>query len=142
MAISGVFSSFLVGRTATLAKSSSSSLPRLIAAPPTHSRVSMRTVTYAAASKLGTKTEKRDPRGIMKPRRASSEIQVFLGGVPETPRKNPVLKQIREYIKLYKLQDPQNKKIIICNGVLKKIFGGKERVGFVEIAGLINHHFK
>ncbi|KAK6946018.1 SWIB/MDM2 domain, partial [Dillenia turbinata] len=37
--------------------------------------------------------------------------------------------------------DPENKKIIVCDEKLKKIFGGKDRVGFLEIAGLINPHF-
>ena len=39
------------------------------------------------------------------------------------------------------LQDPQNKKVIICDEKLKKIFEGKDRVGFLEIAKLIGPHF-
>lgn len=38
-------------------------------------------------------------------------------------------------------QDPENKKIIICDEKLKKIFKGNERVGFLEVAGLISPHF-
>ncbi|MBA0833551.1 hypothetical protein Goarm_005986 [Gossypium armourianum] len=37
--------------------------------------------------------------------------------------------------------DPENKKIINCDEKLKKIFGGKDRIGFLEIAGLISPHF-
>ncbi|KAL6546135.1 hypothetical protein OROGR_010009 [Orobanche gracilis] len=37
--------------------------------------------------------------------------------------------------------NPANKKVIICDEKLKKIFGGRECVGFLEIAGLINPHF-
>ncbi|KAL5993857.1 hypothetical protein ACLOJK_038214 [Asimina triloba] len=37
--------------------------------------------------------------------------------------------------------DPENKKIIVCDEKLKKLFGGKDRVGFLEISGLINPHF-
>ncbi|KAJ0010549.1 hypothetical protein Pint_33759 [Pistacia integerrima] len=37
--------------------------------------------------------------------------------------------------------DPENKKVIVCDEKLKKIFGGKDRVGFLEIAGLISPHF-
>ncbi|TXG64169.1 hypothetical protein EZV62_011163 [Acer yangbiense] len=37
--------------------------------------------------------------------------------------------------------DPENKKVIICDEKLKKIFAGKDRVGFLEIAGLISPHF-
>ncbi|KAK6916358.1 SWIB/MDM2 domain [Dillenia turbinata] len=39
------------------------------------------------------------------------------------------------------VMDPENKKIIVCEKKLKKFFGGKVYVGFVEIAGLINPHF-
>jgi len=42
---------------------------------------------------------------------------------------------------LFFLQDPQNKKVIICDEKLKKIFDGKDRVGFLEIAKLIGPHF-
>ncbi|KAG6793115.1 hypothetical protein POTOM_002306 [Populus tomentosa] len=37
--------------------------------------------------------------------------------------------------------DPSNKKNIICDEKLKKIFPGRDQVGFLEIAGLISPHF-
>ncbi|KAL6522533.1 hypothetical protein OROMI_031491 [Orobanche minor] len=37
--------------------------------------------------------------------------------------------------------DPADKKVIICDEKLKKIFGGRDCVGFLDIAGLINPHF-
>lgn len=43
------------------------------------------------------------------------------------------------FIAIFK--DPENKKVIICDEKLKKIFGGRDRVGFLEIAGLISPHF-
>ena len=45
------------------------------------------------------------------------------------------------YVHFKTKQDPENKKVIICDEQLKKIFGGKDRVGFLEIAGLISPHF-
>lgn len=42
---------------------------------------------------------------------------------------------------MFVLQDPQDKKVIICDEKLKKIFAGKDRVGFLEIAKLIGPHF-
>ncbi|XP_068654756.1 protein TRI1-like [Aristolochia californica] len=92
-----------------------------------------------AASKQAT-TGKREPRGIMKPRPVSAEMQALVG-VPEIPR-TQALKQIWAYIKEHNLQDPENKKIIVCDEKLKKIFGGKDRVGFLEISGLLNPHFR
>ncbi|KAL5710939.1 hypothetical protein ACHQM5_021444 [Ranunculus cassubicifolius] len=35
----------------------------------------------------------------------------------------------------------ENKKIIVCDEKLKQIFAGKDRVGFLEISGLLNPHF-
>lgn len=75
----------------------------------------------------------------MKPRPVSPEMQAVVG-VPEIPR-TQALKLIWAYIKENNLQDPENKKVIICDEKLKKIFGGKDRVGFLEIAGLISPHF-
>ncbi|KAK1323278.1 hypothetical protein QJS10_CPA02g00340 [Acorus calamus] len=106
-------------------------------------------------------TGKREPRGITKPRPISPAMQELLG-VSEIPR-TQALKQIWAYIKEHNLQevlevvisypvafeileeefegDPDNKRVIVCDEKLKKIFAGKERVGFLEISGLINPHF-
>ncbi|KAL8553416.1 hypothetical protein ACS0TY_001910 [Phlomoides rotata] len=100
----------------------------------------VRTVTVMTASKPATETKKREPRGIMVPRRVSPEMQAFLGGVAEIPR-TQALKEIWAHIKQHNLQDPADKKVIICDEKLKQIFGGRECVGFLEIAGLISPHF-
>ncbi|KAJ6896298.1 hypothetical protein NC651_022496 [Populus alba x Populus x berolinensis] len=91
-------------------------------------------VTCATAS-----TGNRAPRGIMKPRRVSPEMADFVGA-PEVSR-TQALKLIWAHIKEQNLQDPSNKKNIICDEKLKKIFAGKDQVGFLEIAGLISPHF-
>ncbi|CAA2999058.1 upstream activation factor subunit spp27-like [Olea europaea subsp. europaea] len=59
--------------------------------------------TLAAVSKSATETNKREPRGIMKPRRVSPEMQAFLGGVSEISR-TQALKEIWAYIKQHDLQ--------------------------------------
>eukprot|EP01018_Ginkgo_biloba_P001737 Gb_09375 [translate_table: standard] len=38
-------------------------------------------------------------------------------------------------------EDPANKKEIVCDENLKSIFAGRERVGFLEVAKLMNPHF-
>ncbi|KAH9623566.1 hypothetical protein KSS87_013170 [Heliosperma pusillum] len=80
----------------------------------------------------------RKPRGIMKPRPISPELQEFVGA-SEISR-TQALKVIWAHIKANNLQDPQNKKIIVCDEKLKKIFAGKETVGFLQISGLITPH--
>ncbi|XP_042507264.1 upstream activation factor subunit UAF30-like [Macadamia integrifolia] len=122
----------------------SSSTLRLAAPPPPPSPATIctvRLVTSAAASSkpASSSTGKRQPRGITKPKPISPAMQELLG-VPEIPR-TQALKQIWAYIKKHNLQDPENKKIIVCDEKLKNIFGGREHVGFLEISGLITPHF-
>ncbi|GER29001.1 SWIB/MDM2 domain superfamily protein [Striga asiatica] len=132
----GVFSSIFPANTAPLARLS----PTAVRLVPTNLRP-MRTVTIvAAASKAAVEKKKREPKGIMKPQRVSPEMQAFLGGTTEIPR-TQALKEIWAYIKQHNLQDPADKKVIVCDEKLKKIFGGRERVGFLEIARLISPHF-
>ncbi|CAM8907017.1 unnamed protein product [Rhodiola kirilowii] len=99
----------------------------------------IRLAISATAAKTSAASGKREPRGITKPKRVSPEMQAFLG-VEEIPR-TQALKEIWAYIKQHDLQDPQNKKVIICDQKLKTIFADKDRVGFLEIAGLISPHF-
>ncbi|KAL6494684.1 hypothetical protein OROGR_031484 [Orobanche gracilis] len=132
----GVFSSFLPADKVSFCNSSSFAIIRLV---PANVRVS-RPMTISAATKPDTETKSREPKGIMKPRRVSKEMQAFLGGASEIPR-TQVVKEIWAYIKQHNLQDPADKKVIICDEKLKKIFGGRDCVGFLDIAGLINPHF-
>lgn len=39
------------------------------------------------------------------------------------------------------VQNPQNKREIICDTKLKAIFDGKDTVGFLEIGKLLSPHF-
>ncbi|CAD5189813.1 uncharacterized protein LOC135642264 [Musa acuminata AAA Group] len=98
----------------------------------------------AAASRVAAEAApdasgKRRPRGITKSRPVSPELQAVVGEA-EIPR-TQALKKIWAYIKENNLQDPDNKRIIVCDEKLKKIFGGRDRVGFLEITGLLNPHF-
>lgn len=116
---------------------------------PVAGRVAVRVVA-AAAEGAGAEAEaegkpkpkkKRAASGIMKPKPISPELREFVGGAAELPR-TEALKIIWAHIKGNNLQDPENKKIIVCDEKLKKIFGGRERVGFLEISGLLNPHFQ
>uniref|UniRef100_A0ACD5YJ74 Uncharacterized protein n=1 Tax=Avena sativa TaxID=4498 RepID=A0ACD5YJ74_AVESA len=112
---------------------------------PTAGRVAVRVV--AAAEGAGPeadgkpKPKKRAASGIMKPKPISPELREFVGGAAELPR-TEALKIIWAHIKGNNLQDPANKKIVVCDEKLKKIFGGRDRVGFLEISGLLNPHFQ
>ncbi|PKU71750.1 upstream activation factor subunit spp27 [Dendrobium catenatum] len=128
----GCSSSFICGETVG---SRAARLPRLKPATLSY-RASASAKTTVISEETGPK---KPARGITKPKPVSPAMQAFLG-VKEIPR-TQALKQIWAYIKQNNLQDPENKKIIVCDEKLKSIFGGRDRVGFLEISGLLNPHF-
>ncbi|XP_021758759.1 upstream activation factor subunit UAF30-like [Chenopodium quinoa] len=78
-------------------------------------------------------------RGILKPVPVSPTLSQFIGS--NEASRTEVVKKIWDYIKLHNLQNPENKKEIICDEKLKVLFSGKDRVGFLEIAKLLSVHF-
>ncbi|KAM0935753.1 putative transcription regulator SWI/SNF-BAF60b family [Dioscorea sansibarensis] len=78
--------------------------------------------------------------GILKPLAVSPAMRDFLG-VPEVSRPD-ALKKIWEHIKLHQLQNPANKREILCDEMLKSIFDGRDKVGMLEIAKLVFSHFQ
>ncbi|WOK92332.1 hypothetical protein Cni_G01023 [Canna indica] len=123
-------------------RASSVALPHRAVLRP--SSVPPRRWTAASASRVAAEASpdasgKRRPRGITKPRPVSPELQAVVGEA-EIPR-TQALKKIWAYIKENNLQDPDNKRVIVCDDKLKNIFG-RERVGFLEISGLLNPHFR
>ncbi|KAK7367140.1 hypothetical protein VNO80_09149 [Phaseolus coccineus] len=77
--------------------------------------------------------------GIQKAVPVSSELGNFVGA-SEVSR-TVAVKKVWEYIKQQNLQNPSNKKEVFCDAKLKTIFGGKDKVGFTEIASLLSNHF-
>lgn len=52
-----------------------------------------------------------------------------------------VTKKIWEYIKAHKLQDPKNKRLIVPDAKLAKIFGSKEPIDMLKLASVLSPHF-
>ncbi|MEK7144573.1 MAG: SWIB/MDM2 domain-containing protein [Patescibacteria group bacterium] len=72
-----------------------------------------------------------------KPQNLSSALQAVVGSGP-MPR-TEVVKQLWVYIKKHNLQNPQNKRNILCDEKLKAVFG-KGEVTMFEMGGLIGKH--
>lgn len=68
----------------------------------------------------------------------SSDLQAVVGAGP-MPR-TEVTKKLWEYIKKNNLQNPQNKRNILADEKLKKIFGGKGEVTMFEMTKLVSAH--
>lgn len=76
--------------------------------------------------------------GFMKPMKISPELSEVIGAGP-MPR-SEVVKKLWVYIKKNKLQDENNKRNIVADENLKKVFGGKGTVDMFEMTKLVSKH--
>ena len=74
----------------------------------------------------------------MKPMQISEDLAVVVGKGP-MPR-SEVVKKLWAYIKKANLQDPKNKRNIVADAALKKVFGGKAVVNMFEMTKLVSKH--
>ena len=75
---------------------------------------------------------------FMKPMTISEELAEVVGKGP-MPR-SEVVKKLWVYIKKLDLQDPKNKRNIVADDKLKKVFGGKAVVNMFEMTKLVSKH--
>jgi upstream activation factor subunit UAF30 len=75
---------------------------------------------------------------FMKPMNLSEELEAVTGKGP-MPR-SEVVKALWVYIKKNNLQDPENKRNIVADEKLKKVFGGKGSVSMFEMTKLVSKH--
>ena len=96
----------------------------------------------SAAAKPKADKKPVDPnnlRGIMRPVPVSDALRKF-GGAAHISRSG-VLKIVWDYIKAKDLQNPLNKREIICDEKLKTIFPGRDTVHMMEVTKLLSPHF-
>lgn len=75
---------------------------------------------------------------FMKPVRVSDELAVIIGNGP-MPR-TEVMKRLWDYIKKHKLQDPQNKRNIIPDQKLAKVFGSTQAINMFKMTSKVSGH--
>lgn len=75
---------------------------------------------------------------FMQPMKLSDELADVVGKGP-MPR-TEVTKKLWEYIKKHKNQDPNNRRDIIPDEKLAKVFGTKEAVNMFQMTKLVNNH--
>lgn len=101
---------------------------------------------YFKKSKFGKKPDKEKPSKDKKKKitrtqisyKLSKELQEIVGA-PELSRPE-VTKKVWEYIKAHNLQDPKNKRRIIPDAKLAKIFGNKNPLDMMQLAKVLNKH--
>lgn len=74
----------------------------------------------------------------MKPMKLSADLEAVVGKGP-MPR-SEVTSKLWVYIKANNLQDPADKRTIVADEKLKKVFGGEARVNMMKIAGFVSKH--
>ncbi|MCH9631041.1 MAG: hypothetical protein S4CHLAM37_10530 [Chlamydiia bacterium] len=75
---------------------------------------------------------------FMQPMKLSDELADVVGKGP-MPR-TEVTKKLWEYIKKHKNQDPNNRRDIIPDEKLAKVFGTKKAVNMFQMTKLVNNH--
>jgi chromatin remodeling complex protein RSC6 len=73
----------------------------------------------------------------MKPLKPSAELALVVGPAPLA--RTEVTKRLWDYIKAHKLQNPANKRNILCDGPLHAVMG-KDEVTMFEMTGLVGKH--
>lgn len=76
---------------------------------------------------------------FMKPLQPSAELAAVVGSSP-LPR-SEVVSLLWEYIRKHDLQNPQNKREILADAILERVFG-KKKVTMFEMNKLISGHLK
>ncbi|MCK4934308.1 MAG: type I DNA topoisomerase [Simkaniaceae bacterium] len=69
----------------------------------------------------------------------SPELSSFTGEAEMT--RGNVTKKVWEYIKANNLQDPKNKRLIVPDAKLTKIFGSSDPIDMMKLAGILSPHF-
>ena len=77
---------------------------------------------------------------LLKPMNLSADLEAVTGKGPMA--RGQVIKKLWEYIKKHNLQNPQNKRNIMADDKLKKVFGGKGEVSMFEMTKLVSAHLK
>lgn len=84
------------------------------------------------------KEKKKRKAGTQPPYRLSKELQEVVG--KDILPRPQVVKAIWVYIKEHDLQNPDDKREILCDDKLKKIMGGKDRVTMFNMNTHVTHH--
>ena len=78
--------------------------------------------------------------GLARPVTPSADLAQICGSDP-LPR-GQVVSKVWDHIRKNNLQNPQNKREIMADDKLRKIFGGKDRVSMFEMNKHLSNHLK
>jgi chromatin remodeling complex protein RSC6 len=88
-------------------------------------------------SETTKKTARKPNAAFMKAIKPSAELAAVIGETPVA--RTEAVKLIWDYIKSHNLQNPANKRNILADDKLSKVFG-KDEVTMFELTGLLGKH--
>ena len=103
-------------------------------------KATKKTATKKAAPKKKA-ASKRKPNAAFMRKLTVSEALAAVIGAGERAR-TEVVSAIWKYIKKHNLQDPKNRRNILADEKLKKVFGGKGVVNMFEMTKHVSKHLK
>ncbi len=99
--------------------------------------------TKASSKKTKTIAKKTTKKKEAAPKKQTlyqpSEILAKIVG-PESLSRPEATKKVWDYIKAHKLQDPKNKRLIVTDSKLEKLFGHKDKTDMMKLAGYLSKH--
>lgn len=93
----------------------------------------------SASAAASTNKASKASSAFMRALTPSPELAALVGAEP-LPR-TEVTKRLWEYIKSHNLQNPANKRNILCDAALKRVMG-KDEVTMFEMTGLVGAHLR
>ncbi|KAL7570738.1 hypothetical protein ACA910_017860 [Epithemia clementina (nom. ined.)] len=93
----------------------------------------------AAEKAAKTARRKAAAAGTQPPWRLSDELQAVVGGASTLPRPQ-VVSKIWEYIRAHNLQNPKDKREILCDDKLSRVMGGQTTVTMFTLNRYISPH--
>ena len=99
----------------------------------------VKTAAAKAAKPTATKAAGTKPNALQQPLKPSAELGAIVGASP-LPR-GEVVSKVWDYIKKHNLQNPENKREIMADDKLKKVFG-KDKATMFEMNKYLAQHLK
>jgi len=87
-----------------------------------------------------SKASEGKPTALQKPLQPSKELAAVVGTSP-LPR-GEVVSKIWEYIRSHNLQNPEDRREILADDKLRKVFGNKDKVTMFEMNKHLAQHLK
>ena len=96
--------------------------------------------TTKKATKKKTTKKKATKKSPGKAHPLSQELQAVVGA--KELSRTEVTKKVWEYIKSKDLQDPSNKRLIVPDDTLAKVFGHSDPIDMMKLAGILSKHIE